>query len=297
MFSSIFNVAAVFNLFIPAVYRGSSPDYATRNLNTIRSIYNLTVYPNNVPIIQNGGSAVPRGLFNANATGRITPLGNFTGFEDSIEYFFGLAPVPQNNPAGSAFYKADIVEFSSGCPDVASSVVYLHTARVNPETGERVSGAREVPLKQIAFWRFDSEGSVLKYDAWIPNLPLWIKASIGIDFTNPLVQLGFPSTLCSDIQHNCQGKDRQYANEVDCIARLTRKPFGSMDEIWGDNLACRIIHARLTGIRPEIHCPHVGPRGGNGPDNFKCVDIDYVQGYISGDEKLWGSTVDTFSCP
>ncbi|KAL0060193.1 hypothetical protein AAF712_013040 [Marasmius tenuissimus] len=227
------------------------PDYANRNLNTIKSIYNLTVYPHNVPIIQKGGSAVPPGLFNANATGRITPLGNFTGFEDSIEYFFGLAPVPRS-PAGAAIFEADIVEFSSGCPDVASSVVYLHTTQVNPETGERVPGAKDAPLKQIAFWRFDSTGAVLKYDAWIPNLPLWINASSGIDYTNPVVQSAVPTTLCPAIQQNCQGANQQYADEGDCKAQLGSKPFGSMDEVWGDNLACRIIHVLLTRIRPEI---------------------------------------------
>ncbi|KAL0060191.1 hypothetical protein AAF712_013038 [Marasmius tenuissimus] len=295
MIASILITIAVVRL-IPAVH-AALPDYALRNLNTIKSIYNLTVYPHNVPIIQNGGSAVPPGLFDANATGRITPLGNFTGFEDSIEYFFGLAPVPQDNPSGSAFYETDIVEFSSGCPEVASSVTYLRAAQVDPETGERVPGSRSIPLKQIAFWRFDDEGLVNKYDAWIPNIPLWINASNGIDFTNPLVQLGVPSTLCPVIQQNCQGDNQQYANELDCIAQLTLKPFGTMDEIWGDNLACRVIHVRLTGIRPEVHCPHVGPRGGNGPDNFKCVDIDYVQGYVDDDEKLFGKIDDTFSCP
>ncbi|KAJ8072316.1 hypothetical protein PM082_015875 [Marasmius tenuissimus] len=296
MFFPILTAAVAFNvLLIPAVH-GGIPDYATRNLNTIKSIYNLTVYPHNVPIIQKGGSAVPPGLFNANATGRITPLGNFTGFEDSIEYFFGLAPVP-SSPADAAIYEADIVEFSSGCPEVASSVVYLHTAQVNLETGERVPGAKDVPLKQIAFWKFDSSGSVLKYDAWIPNLPLYINASGGIDYTNPTVQSAVPMTLCPAIQQNCQGANKQYADEGDCKAQLGSKPFGSMDEVWGDNLACRIIHVLLTRIRPEVHCPHVGPRGGNGPDNFKCVDIDYVQGYINDDEKLWGSTIETFSCP
>jgi hypothetical protein len=47
-------------------------DFAARNLNTISRIYNSTVYPHNVPIIQGGAAAVPPGLFNQNATGRIS---------------------------------------------------------------------------------------------------------------------------------------------------------------------------------------------------------------------------------
>jgi hypothetical protein len=30
---------------------------------------------------------------------------------------------------------------------------------------------------QIAFWKFDEKGAVLKYDAWITNLNTWIEAS------------------------------------------------------------------------------------------------------------------------
>jgi hypothetical protein len=80
----------------------------------------------NLPIITQGSSAVPAGLFAQNATGRVSPLGNFTGFEDSIEYFFALALVP-SPPAYSVFSKATVVEFSSGCPEVAASVAWLET--------------------------------------------------------------------------------------------------------------------------------------------------------------------------
>ncbi|KAL0060194.1 hypothetical protein AAF712_013041 [Marasmius tenuissimus] len=183
----------------------STDSHVQRNLNTIKSIYNLTVYPHNVPIIQQGASAVPPGLFDPSATGRITPLGNFTGFEDSIEYFFGLAPVPQNS-AGSAIFKSEVVEFTSGCPEVASSVVYLYVGQVNQTTGELVEGAKVTPLKQIAFWRFDDQGLVNKYDAWIPTLQLWTTTSSGIDYSNPLVQANVPAmALCPTIQKNCQG--------------------------------------------------------------------------------------------
>jgi hypothetical protein len=118
-------------------------DYYARNLKTVTEIYNLTVWPSacrfsslrnsqtnirpdNLPIITQGSSAVPPGLFAQNATGRVSPLGNFTGFEDSIEYFFALALVP-SPPAYSVFSKATVVEFSSGCPEVAASVAWLET--------------------------------------------------------------------------------------------------------------------------------------------------------------------------
>lgn len=43
-----------------------------------------------------------------------------------MEYFFALALVP-SPPSYSVFSKATVVEFSSGCPEVAASVSYLET--------------------------------------------------------------------------------------------------------------------------------------------------------------------------
>ena len=65
----------------------NSTDWQQRNYNTVKAIYNTTIYPHNLAFLQNGSSVVPPGLFNANVSGRITPVGNFTGFEDSVEYF------------------------------------------------------------------------------------------------------------------------------------------------------------------------------------------------------------------
>jgi hypothetical protein len=110
------------------------PEYAQRNLDTIRKIYNLTVYPNNAPIVEKGAAAVPPGLFSQRATGRVSPVGYFSGFNDSIEYFFALAPTPQAE-GGLGFYQADVVEFTSGCPEVAASLVYLRTGHVDAKTG------------------------------------------------------------------------------------------------------------------------------------------------------------------
>ncbi|KUI58470.1 hypothetical protein VP1G_05766 [Cytospora mali] len=217
------------------------------------------------------------------AAGRITPLGNFTGFQDSIEYFFGLAPVPQ--ATGEGIFEADVVAFSSECPEVASSVVYLKVGKVNNVTGGLLPGAEAGVsiLKQVAFWRFDASGAVLNYEAWIPTLELWNQVSTGVSNEDPAVQHAqITQALCPAIQQNCIGADQQYSDIDDCISQLSNKTFGTFDEVWGDNIVCRQIHVVLTTIRPDIHCPHGGPTGGN-----KCVDIDYRVDYFD-DEQLFG---------
>ena len=120
--------------------------FQQRNLNTITALYNRTVYPTNLEFIANGSSSVPKGLFNANVSGRITPIGNFTGFQDSVEYFFALAPIPQP-PLYYGFSKIQIVEFSSQCPGVAASVVYFTESVFNP--GAANDGQKIATLKQV----------------------------------------------------------------------------------------------------------------------------------------------------
>ncbi|KAF4301440.1 hypothetical protein GTA08_BOTSDO10783 [Botryosphaeria dothidea] len=284
-------VQASLSLLVSAGYvQPPVEDFAARNLRTIQSIYNLTVYPNNAQIIAQGGSAVPPGLFDSQAKGRITPLGNFTDFEDSIEYFFGLAPTPQGNAAGIGLYEAEVVSFTSGCPEVAASTVYLKGGAVDKEKGGLLAGSPTTILKQVAFWRFDSEGFVQQYDAWIPTLQLWTATANGIDYENRTIQQGaIAQVLCPTIQQRCVGQDQQYQSVEDCTAQLLTKEFGTFDEVWGDNIVCRMIHLILTVIRPDVHCAHVGPTGGG-----KCVNIDYR---IYFDDVTLFGVPEPFMCP
>jgi hypothetical protein len=150
---AMFSPLSLVNLALAAsgaiVAHASDTDWATRNLNTIQSIYNLTIYPRNVPVLLQGGKAVPPGLFSQNARGRVSPLGNFTGFEESVEYFFALAPTPQQS-AGLGIYEAELAEFTSGCPNIAASTVYLKVAKVDNVTGALLDPTHITPLKQVS---------------------------------------------------------------------------------------------------------------------------------------------------
>jgi hypothetical protein len=141
-----------------SLYSGMN-HFERRNFETLSKIYNLTIYPNQLPILQYGAAGVPPGLFNQNATGRVDPVGNFTGFQDSIEYFFALAPVPQANPSSQAFSGIQLTEFTSACPDVAASVVFFLTSVVSPNSPN--NGKPLPPLKQVsASPTFDSAAAL-----------------------------------------------------------------------------------------------------------------------------------------
>ncbi|KAJ7169211.1 hypothetical protein C8R43DRAFT_876433 [Mycena crocata] len=268
-------------ILVSALFSAAAePSWLTRNRETIQKIYNLTVYPANAKIITGGAEAVPPGLFNANATGRVTPVGSFTGFQDSIEYFFGLAPLPSGIPPNGVFTDATLAEFTSGCAEVAASTVYLTASTINPNGSV---GAFISILKEIAFWHFDQDGAVLYYDAWIPTPdPFSIKLG-WFDFSSTAATNATIQHVCGLQNETCIGNTTVYDSVDDCVQTLTAKRFGRLDETWGDNVVCRSIHALLTKFRPEIHCPHVGPTGGG-----KCIDVDYNAAYLD-DELVFDS--------
>lgn len=274
------------------VYRSrpsGEPWWVKRNRDTIDKLYGLVVYPNQLPIIAAGAQAVPPGLFNANSSGRITPVGEFIGLEESTEYFFGLSPVPESNVRSTVFARAETVAFQSPCAEVASSIIYLHSGVVNPNSTE--NGKEVSTLKQIAFWRFDEQGAVLNYDAWLPTIDAWNEVASGAQVENPSFQAATIQGLCGVIQTRCVGNNTQYQTVEECIDVLSQKPFGIYDRTWGDNVVCRAIHSIFTLSRPSIHCPHVGPTGGG-----KCSEESYNTRYFN-DEELFGRPAGTtFVC-
>ena len=274
-----------------------------RNYDTIRSIYNLTIYPNNLEFLNNGVKAVPNGLFAPNATGRISPIGNFSGFEDSVEYFFGLTP-PIQAPLYDTWTNAKIVSFSSGCPEVASSVVYGETTGVNPNA--TTYGKKITTIKQIAFWRFGKNGAVEAYDAWLPTLSCYANHLYGTKKTTEFKEATI-GQVCQEQQAVCLDHNQQFKSTSDCILQLSQKSFGDWDEAWGDNVVCRSLHVLLAKLRPDVgtsvsspytrltfqvHCVHVGPTGGG-----KCNAVDYNYVYFD-EEALFGRPEgETFTCP
>lgn len=63
----------------------------------------------------------------------------------------------------------------------------------------------------------------------------------------------------------CTGANEQYHGDIlECVTTLTlTKPFGTFDEVWGDNVVCRLIHVILAQVRPDVcssfSSPHLSP--------------------------------------
>ncbi|KAK6527662.1 hypothetical protein TWF694_004642 [Orbilia ellipsospora] len=325
-FKNIFSISlGLSSVVSAAVIPRDSPSYYTRNLNTITSIYQYTIYPNQLPIVaQATQESIPQlaNLFSPTVAGRIQDIGNFTDFRTSIEYFFGLAPTPRA-PKNGAISAIDITQFSSGCPSVAASTV-VFTISVWDDTTKSY-GEVLTYLKQSGFWHFNDQGQVDYYDLNIPALGDFTGILQGVDFSSQLVQLLATKEVCAGAQAACTGANTQYypnngvsVNSIlkslgisllnlsliqqldlgsldlgglNCFAQLTKKPFGDFNKLWSDSVVCRVVHLMLAVIDPVDHCPHVGPTGG-----MKCVNYGYEDRLFLSDAALFGD-VHRFVCP
>ena len=206
-----------------------------------------------LPFLKLGAAGVPAGLFSSQAAGRVSPLGNFTDQVQSTEYFYALAPT-LSAPLYLYFARAEIISFSSECPEVASSVVYFRTYHKAPN---QTTATYVSTLKQVAFWRFDHAGAVLHYDAWIPNLGAFVNAQDGLprpDSVLPVPEqhLDIQEELCPAIQASCTGANQQYNTTAQCTQTLLAKDYGNWDELWGDNVVCRTVHVILAAVNPDV---------------------------------------------
>jgi hypothetical protein len=108
------------------------------------------------------------------------------------------------------------------------------------------------PGSQVAFWKFDEVGAVLKYDAWIPNLNTWVETTEAAPVTSPTYQALSIQVLCAVTQMRCTGANTQWSSIGECVGTLSQKPYGNYDAAWGDNIVCRTIHLVLTQVRPDV---------------------------------------------
>ncbi|KAF3928787.1 hypothetical protein ABW21_db0205574 [Orbilia brochopaga] len=307
------------------IAKRGKPEYYTRNFNTISKIYSYTVYPNMKPIIaQAGNPNIPQvaTLFSPTVSGRISDLGNFTNFRTSVEYFYGLAPQPRD-PMYAGITAFTLPQFTSDCPEVATSTVYFTIGVADPTRPDY--GRVITYLKQTGFWHFDSEGRVDYYDLFIPALGDFTSILQGADFNDKTVQILTRKLLCTGTQQFCTGANTQFkpnigisltklltqlglsplfdsgliaqlgltslnAGELTCMSTMLVKDFGDFDKIWSDSIVCRVVHLMLAQVDPEEHCPHVGFSGG-----MKCVDYPYEK-RLFDDISLFG-TADRFICP
>jgi len=232
----------------------SSDSQLVHQEGVVRQLYENLIYPMPLLIIET--PALIQELFSPNISGRITPVGIFDDLEGTIEYFYALSA-----STGGKVQSIDVVDIITQGSTVASRVDILFNAT-------DVTGPHYYNLTQTGFFHFDDEGRILEYDLTILRLG---------KYADPVVTSNetlYKEEICEVAQLYCLGNNTQYNSTESCLEFLSSIPFGSFNDAMSDSVVCRIVHTILVPFRPDIHCPHVGPTGGQ-----MCVNFTYQSWY------------------
>lgn len=78
--------------------------------------------------------------------------------------------------------------------------------------------------------------------------------------------------ICGSHDKHCHGRNKQYEDYEDCARFIRTKKVGHFYRMGEDNVLCRNLHVPMLHLRPEVHCDHIGPTGGD-----MCNRRDYAE--------------------
>ncbi|PBK75174.1 hypothetical protein ARMSODRAFT_509260 [Armillaria solidipes] len=221
-----------------------------------------------------------------NVIGRVDVTTNFVGRELNIEYIYGL--FLEGSKANTTQLIPTPVGFTPQALVIEQPVVFVSfIVNFSFPTVDLT-----LPLQIDAVVRFDDTNmTITSYDAtfrrwsqfWDYFIPLLVPKvteelmaanTTGVDYGNStdIIVHRAAADICTEAQTYCLGENRQYESYEQCVQFLTKEvPFGAS---WsgGENTGfCRYIHKNMVKYRPEVHCPHVGPSGGD-----YCIPRNYT---------------------
>lgn len=196
--------------------------------------------------------------------GRVDITRNFDGAELNTEYLFGLFSDPNAISLVGIPMSYEITEFVAHDRAASASTIITFNA---------TTFGKVLPVTIDTFIAWNDQRKILQYDAtfrwfdWLLDEILAAAASkIQAKSTDEAVQFvtkTLANSICKTAQEHCTGANQQYANVNECLQFLTEKTrFGKAYELGQNTLLCRSVHEQMVPLRPEFHCPHIGPTGG-----------------------------------
>ncbi|WVQ85398.1 hypothetical protein IAT38_007563 [Cryptococcus sp. DSM 104549] len=238
------------------------------------------MYPNNVAEVKKINST----LFSEDVKGTADLSANFDGRELSTEYVFGLFVNSAADPTDpSPFGKP--VSYNVTALMVQNNYV---SASIKWEFYYGVLD-KTVPIQVDGWFLINDQREITQYDlsfrrwAWttdylLPQLIPYMAAKVNMPATNQSdVLRNFVShKICDTAATYCNGTNEQYNSYDTCMSFLNTRETGEFYRMGEDNLLCRYLHVPMLNLRPSVHCPHIGPTGGD-----MCNPRDYNEIVLS----------------
>ncbi|KAI4733353.1 hypothetical protein E4T50_16092 [Aureobasidium sp. EXF-12298] len=253
----------------------TTPSFQTPNF-TSSHLYFLTdrflknhMYPLNIA----QASSINSSLLSSDILGRVDATRDYAGRELNTEYLFGLFANIALNPDAFTLL---------GYPVNYTFTKFLGTGNVVSFAAVveyMLPVTKTVIPQELDFWvTFNDKGEISQYDGnfrylqWqltstISTIAASLNLSSAADLT-PILHSKLANSICETAAKFCNGTNLQYESQAACEDHLVNGTrFGEGWE-WGmDTVSCRMIHQNMVPLRPEVHCPHIGPSGGG-----MCVD-------------------------
>ena len=255
-------VAAVLTLFTagPLVAEPKSDDlkqhHVKERVDKVKDLYTKLIFP--TPSLVLTGQVSTAHIFDPHVDGRVTPIGHFHDPEGVNEYFFGLASTPTSRVVAVDFPSV----VASG--DKVAIEVDIHFDRplLPPPT-------RFLTLRQTGFFTFNTNDRVISFDLTILNL------GKAVNPTSVPEQEANIASVCGLLTQGVPGVlpatcPTTYASFAACSAFMHSIPYGTWDRANSNTVVCRQLHSLLTPFRPDVHCPHTSPGGGDA-----CIEFTY----------------------
>ncbi|BGP44477.1 hypothetical protein JCM10450v2_000291 [Rhodotorula kratochvilovae] len=232
-------------------------------------------------------AAVERGrsdMFADDLVGRVDVTTSFEGAELNTEYLLGLfANVRHSNTTSIIGYPA-----AQEAQTLIVEPPLVHYSGILWLGYDTVDKRIPVQIDLTTAWNDDLK--MISYDATFRRFPQafnLIIDTIASQVAKELNETYDPATadkhalmsrkaaseICPIAMEYCVGENQQYESYDQCYNFITEErkwgePWeGGLDTNW-----CRYVHLNMVQFRPDVHCSHVGPSGGD-----MCINRDYME--------------------
>ncbi|KAK8865951.1 hypothetical protein IAR55_001100 [Kwoniella newhampshirensis] len=246
-------------------------------LSVLKDFADSFLAPNNARIAHSINST----LFAPDVKGTADVSTNFDGRELSTEYLFGLFVNTAADPTDPSIFGTPIAY------NVTALVVEHQTISTSIKFEFHYPVLNQTfPIQIDAFLLINDQKQIQQYDAsfrrwaWatdviIPQLIPHMAARVSLPSTandSTVLREYFTQKICHAAMNYCNGTNEQYDLYEHCADFLNGREVGQSYRMGEDNLACRQLHVPMVPLRPSVHCPHIGPSGGD-----MCIPRDYDQ--------------------
>jgi len=224
----------------------------------VEHMFTSVQYPNCLAVSQDPSRAT---WFSQNVQARVLPLGQFTGIQGNVEYLYGLT-CPTQSPDGTYYLalKSNTLQFLMVEDNMASfkSLGQEFLMAGSDPANLQFTNVNLLNLTYMGYAAFDEDCQICGYEVSLPHPELTFPLP-----TDAPSQLALIEQLCGATQLYCQGANTQWNDVYQCIGALSQIAFSNLADGDQNTISCRLIHIRLAAVNPTVHCPHVGPTGGN----------------------------------